>query len=185
MRDARRFSMNKTIQTLVVVVALVSTQASADVIITREGEEDSPNVLLFNPGDLINGVISIEYERALNSFFGLALGVSVSTFRGAFTPANASSYTAVGPEIAARFHFIKDAPGGLWVGPSIQGVYIASRSQGTVTRAVGYGLGAAIGYNFILGRHFVFQLGVGGGFNDYGDGLAWAPRLKLGLGGTF
>lgn len=170
---------------IVAATALISSSAVADGISLSRSSSEPKNVLLFNPGDLINGIISVEYERALTSFFGLALGLSVSTFRGAFTPASESSYVALGPELSARFHFIKDAPGGLWIGPSIQGVYIASRSGGAVSRAVGYGLGAAIGYNFMLGEHFVFQLGVGGGLTDYGDGLAWAPRLKLGLGGRF
>lgn len=166
-------------------VTLSATQASAEEIsLSRRGPE-SPNVLLINPGDLINGVVSLEYERALTSFFGVVVGLSVTAFRGAFTPVNEASFTAMGPELGARFHFIKNAPGGLWLGPSIQGVYIAARSNGAVTRAFGYGLAASIGYNFILGRHFVLQLGVGGGFTDYGDGLAWAPRFKLGLGGTF
>lgn len=38
---------------------------------------------------------------------------------------------------------------------------------------------------FIFGRHFTFQIGAGGGFTDYGDRLAWSPRLKLGLGAAF
>lgn len=176
---------SKSLLALVAAAALVSTQASAESVTLTRSSVDSQNVLLFNPGDLFSGIVSVEYERALNPFFGIALGLSVSTFRGVFAPADQASFVAMGPEIGARFHFIKDAPGGLWLGPSIQGVYIASRSSGTVSRAFGYGLAAAIGYNFILGRHFVLQLGVGGGFNDYGDGLAWAPRLKLGLGGTF
>ncbi len=178
--------MNTKYLSLVAAVALVSTHAFADeVFSSRHGREEQRNILLFNPGDLFSGVISLEYERALAPFFGLAFGASFTTFRGAFTPADTTSYTAFGPEIAARFHFIKDAPGGLWLGPSIQGAYIAARSNGTVSRAFGYGVGAAIGYNFMLFRHFVFQIGAGGGFNDYGDGLAWAPRLKLGLGGSF
>lgn len=178
--------MNTKYLSLVAAVALVSTHASAgEVFSSGHDRDEQRNVLLFNPGDLFNGVISLEYERALTSFFGLAFGASISTFRGAFNPAANTSYTAFGPEIAARFHFIKDAPGGLWLGPSIQGAYIAARSGGTVTRAFGYGVGAAIGYNFMLFRHFVFQLGAGGGFNDYGEGIAWAPRLKLGLGGSF
>ncbi len=177
--------MNSKILSLVAAAVLVSHQAAADEVFVSARGADAPNVLLFNPGDLINGIVSIEYERALNPFFGIVIGASVSTFRGAFTPVDGSSYVAVGPELGARFHFIKDAPGGLWIGPSIQGLYIASRSGGSVSRAFGYGLAASVGYNFILGKHFVFQLGVGGGFNDYGDGIAWAPRLKLGLGGTF
>ena len=185
-RPMRTLRFMKTkLTALVAATALISSTALADGVFVSNRSPEAKNVLLFNPGDLLSGIVSLEYERALASFFGLALGMSVTSFRGAFTPSTDSSYVALGPELSARFHFIKDAPGGLWLGPSVQGVYIASRSGGAVVRSVGYGLGAAIGYNFLLGEHFVFQLGVGGGFNDYGDGLRWAPRLKLGLGGRF
>lgn len=71
------------------------------------------------------------------------------------------------------------------MGPSIRAGYVAASSGGSVSRAIVWGLGAAIGYNFILFRHFALQLGLGGGFNDYGSGLAWYPRFLLGLGGAF
>lgn len=170
--------------TLALALALASLSAGAQQTIVVTPKPTMENILLFNPGDLLNGVISIEYERAFTTFFGLSFGASVSTFRGVFTPAGAHSYTAVGPEIGARFHFIQNAPAGLWVGPTVNMVYVAANSGGTVTRAFGYGVGAAIGYNFIF-RHFAFQVGGGGGFNDYGDGIAWSPRLRLGIGGAF
>jgi len=138
----------------------------------------TPNALVINPGDLFNGVISIEYERALNSFFGITLGASIGLFKGVFAPPAGAYYTAGGPELGVRFHFIRDAPGGLWLGPSVNLYYVAGR-------AFGYGIGAAIGYNFVIGRHFLLQLGIGGGFNDYGDGIQWSPRLRLGIGGVF
>ncbi|MBL9038566.1 MAG: hypothetical protein JNG84_08650 [Archangium sp.] len=177
--------MNSKLLATVAALALVAQSAVAQEAVSQSSSVESPNVLIFNPGDLINGIVSVEYERALTSFFGLAFGLSVMSFRGAFAPADSATVTALGPELSARFHFIRDAPRGLWIGPSIQGVYIAARSGGTVNRAFGYGLGAAVGYNFSLGHHFVLQLGVGGGFNDYGEGIAWAPRFRLGLGGRF
>ncbi len=149
-----------------------------------ESESSQKNALVFNPGDLLNGVISMEYERALSRFFGLTFGLSVGVARSVFDP-DPNYYTAFGPEIGARFHFIKAAPGGLWIGPSVRFAWLAERSGGTVTRAWGYGVGAAIGYNFIFGRHFLLQLGVGGGFSEYGDGLRWHPRFLLGLGAAF
>ncbi len=176
--------MNKLLLPLIVATALVSHPARADVYL--EGREPySPNLLLVNPGALLNGVIALEYERALTPFFGLDFGLSVSTFRGVWVPSDSASVVAFGPEVGVRFHFIRDAPGGLWIGPSISGAYIAARSNGTVVRAFGYGVNAAIGYNFLLGPHFALQLGLGGGFVDYGEGLAWNPNLRLGLGGRF
>ena len=67
--------MNTKYLSLVAAVALVSTHAFADeVFSSRHGREEQRNILLFNPGDLFSGVISLEYERALAPFFGLAFG---------------------------------------------------------------------------------------------------------------
>ena len=142
-------------------------------------------MLLINPGDLFNGTVSLEYERALTSWFGLTAGVSVWAFRGPFSFAGDPSYTALGHELGARFHFIRDAPGVLWLGPSVHGGVLFNGSDGSVSRPWSWGLGAAIGYNFIIGEHFTFQIGGGGGFNDYGNRLVWSPRLKLGIGASF
>ena len=167
------------------VVSLVGTTALADTVLVTRERRVAPNMLLINPGDLFNGVVSLEYERALTSFFGIVGGFSATTFNGPFNFGR-DYYTVVGPELGFRFHFIQDAPAGLWLGPYINGGYVVSRSTGEVSRAWSWGAGAGIGYNFVIGRHFTFQLGAAGGFNDYGSGpLVWAPRLKLGIGGVF
>lgn len=152
---------------------------------TARANSPTPNMLLVNMGDLLGGVVNIEYERALASWFGLTAGVSVWAFHGVFAPLGEPSFTGISPELGARFHFIRDAPGGLWFGPYLTAGYLFSRSDGVLTRPWAWGLGAAVGYNFIFGRHFTFQLGVGGGFTDFGDRLVWAPRLRLGLGAAF
>ncbi len=154
-------------------VLTVSTPAQA--------QSDTPNLLLVNVGDLLGGVVSLEYERALRPWFGLTAGLSVYAFNGAFAPFSGPGFTGINPEFGARFHFIRDAPGGLWFGPYLTAGYLFSGGS----RPFAWGLGAALGYNFIFGRHFTFQLGVGGGFTDLGDRLLWAPRLRVGLGAVF
>ena len=166
-------------------VTLYAVPARADIYVIDDHQTRTPNVFLINPGDLIDGVISVEYERALNSFFGLEFGLGVGAFRGAFLSSDRTTVFAIAPEVGIRVHFIRDAPGGLWFGPAISAAYIAATSDGEVARAFGYGLTAAIGYNFFLGDHFALQLGVGGGFNDYGYGLEWSPHFRLGLGGRW
>jgi hypothetical protein len=141
---------------------------------------DTPNMLTANVGDLLSGVLSVEYERALSRWFGLTAGVSVWAFRGPFALGD-PGFTAFAPEIGVRFHVIRDAPGGLWFGPYASLGYLISGGA----RPWAWGLGAAAGYNFIFGRHFTLQLGVGGGFTDVGDRLVWAPRLRVGLGAAF
>jgi hypothetical protein len=172
---------------LPLLALLGATAASADTFI--EVRDSQPrvgrNLLLINPGDLFSGVLSLEYEGALSPRFGLTGGFSVWSFRGVFSPPSDPSYTVISPEFGARVHFIRDAPGGLWVGPYVSAGYVAGRSSGPLYRAWSWGVGAAFGYNFIIGRWFSFQLGAGGGFVDYGDRLVWAPRLKLGVGVVF
>ncbi len=143
------------------------------------------NMLLINPGDLLSGVVSLEYERALTTWFGLTAGLSVGVFRGPLVPLGQPAYLGLGPEFGARFHFIRNAPGGLWLGPSISAGYLYSNADGTLARVWSWGIGAAIGYNFVIGQHFTVQIGAGGRFTDYGDRLVWSPRLMLGLGAVF
>jgi hypothetical protein len=170
-----------------VCIATFSSVANADTFIEVRNTERAvgKNMLLINPGDLFNGVLSVEYERAIGRYFGLTAGLSVSTFRGVFSAPSDPTYTAISPEFGARVHFIRDSPRGLWFGPSISAGYLAARSGGGLSRAWAWGIGAALGYNFMIGRIFTFQLGAGGGFVDYGDRLVWAPRLKLGVGAIF
>ncbi|MDP1827039.1 MAG: hypothetical protein Q8L48_27445 [Archangium sp.] len=169
--------MNRAVLALAAAALLLAAPARA--------HPPRPNLIILNVGDLFGGVINVEYERALTSWFGLTAGISVWTFRGIFAPPAEPTFTGISPEFGARFHFIRDAPGGLWLGPYVSAGYLFSRSDGGLARAWAWGVGAALGYNFIFGRHFTFQLGVGGGFTDYGDRLVWAPRLRLGLGAAF
>lgn len=163
---------------LVAAAALTAAPARAD--------SPTPNLILVNVGDLFSGLVSIEYERAVASWFGLTAGLSILTFHGLFTPPGDPAFVGINPELGARFHFIRDAPGGLWVGPYLSGGYLFARTDGgAVTNPFAWGIGAALGYNFIFGQHFTFQLGAGGGFTDYGDRLVWSPRLRLGLGAAF
>ncbi len=144
---------------------------------------DPKNLLLVNPGDLFNGLVTLEYERALGQFIGVEFGMSVLTFRGVFNPPVRGNIIAIAPEVGVRVHLIRAAPRGLWFGPSINAAYLVPNTDAP-TRSFGIGFGAAVGYNFTLGN-FVFQLGVGGAVNDYGDGFVWSPRLRLGLGAVF
>jgi hypothetical protein len=144
-----------------------------------------PNLLLVNAGDLLDGVLSLEYERALAPWFGLSAGLSLWTFRGVLAPQTDPYFVAFGPQLGARFHPNRDAPGGLWLGPTVSVDYLASRSDGPLARAWSWGLGADIGYTFILNRSLSFQLGGGGRFIDYGDRVVWSPRLVIALGTAF
>ncbi len=167
-----------------VAMLTVPTVVRADEV-RIESRPQAKNVLLVNPGDLLVGVVALEYEHALNRVFGLEFGLAFTVLPSLFNLNQESHVYAFGPEVGFRFHLTQDAPAGLWLGPAITGVYLLPRGNNTLVRQFGYGVTAAIGYNFIFAGGLVFQVGVGGGFNDYGEGLAWSPHLRLGLGGLF
>ena len=178
---------------LIWAVTLTSSMALAETVnvsndvnvVNNPRSDETPNAMVFNAGDLINGVVNIEYERALTNWLGLTGGFAVTAYRGAFTPAEQASTVAIGPEFGARLHFIQNAPAGLWVGPYVSAVYLTTTRGDPLVRTFGWNLGGSVGYNFVLGKHFLLSVGAGGGFNDYGGPLAWAPRLRVALGGVF
>lgn len=176
--------MRRIAFSLITLVALSAGSARGAELLVTEPEEPRRNMLLINPGDLFSGILSLEYERGVASWFGITVGLSVYTFRSVFNSTE-PAINVISPEVGFRFHFIRHAPRGLWIGPYISPGYVFGREGGTVSRAWSWGLGAALGYNFVLGRHFTFQLGAGGGFVDYGDRVRWDPRFKLGIGATF
>lgn len=177
--------MRRLLFTLITLAITSSSVALADDDVDIFDSGPRKNMLLVNPGDLFNGVLSVEYERGVAPWLGVTLGLSLSTFRSLW---NDEPYrTTLTPELGFRFHFIRHAPGGLWIGPyATAGAEIDDgREYGRPSRGWNWGLGAALGYNFVIGRHFTFQLGAGGGFVDYGDRIRWDPRLKLGIGASF
>jgi hypothetical protein len=182
--NANKLKQLSLVATVAAVLALPGVSAAQATLSGRADEPYAKNLLLFNAGDLLNGTVTVEYERAITSWFGLTGGLSVLAYRGAFSN-DGASVLALGPEIGFRLHAIKAAPGGLWLGPYLAGMYISSRDSSVAVRNWGYNLGAAAGYNFILGKSFTLSLGAGGGLTDYGDRVAWAPRLRVGLGGVF
>lgn len=178
--------MRKTLVGLVALVALASppavAQESGGTSTTTAASEDwNRNVVLFNAGDLLNGLVTLEYEFGITHWLGLEFAMSVLAFQGVFTPPVSVQVVALAPEIGLRLHLIRNAPGGLWVGPSVNAAYITGTDP---PQAWGIGFGAAVGYNFFLGP-FALQVGVGGAVQDYGEGWVWSPRFRLGLGFDF
>ncbi len=176
--------MHSRILALVAAVVLLPLVSAAETVKVVAKSEEPQNALVFNVGALINGIVAVEYERALAPLIGVELGMSVLAFRGVFAPPTTVNVIAVGPEVGLRFHLFRPAVGGLWFGPSVNAMYLAAPAGLKTVRAFGYGLGLAVGYNFLLGG-FLVQLGLGGGVDDYGEGLVWSPRLRLGMGFAF
>jgi hypothetical protein len=147
-----------------------------------------PNLLLANPGDLLDGVFSLEYERALLPWLGVTLGAQVWGFRGVLAPPTVpppSFIAALGPELGVRVHPGGVAPRGYWVGLTAGVEALLSRSDGPLARRWAWGMGLSTGYTYVLERSLSFQFGVGGRFVDYGDVVVWSPRLVLAVGSAF
>ena len=171
--------MKRLSLSLILAIALTSSLASADELVLTD-PLPRRNALLINPGDLFNGTLSMEYERGVAAWLGINFGFGVSFFPSMWNQTDPN--TAVNLELGFRFHFIRHAPGGLWFGPySILSAGFDEDQYQWLT----WGLGAAVGYNFVIGRHFTLQLGGGGGFVDRGDRVKWAPRFRLGLGASW
>jgi len=111
---------------LVVASSLAATTARAEDVYYQYREENQ-NALMFDPGALINGVANFEYERALNELFGITVGMNIDSYKSAWY-ANAPGYVAIGPELGVRFHFIRAAPRGFWIGPYLDLAYVAAHA---------------------------------------------------------
>lgn len=164
---------------LIILTSGVAAAASEE-----EVDEVAPlprkNALLFNVGDLLSGALSLEYERGIVPWLGINAGLGVAFFPTVWNT-DAAKFALRG-ELGFRFHFIRHAPGGLWIGPYAM---LNTAFDPDSYQRLTWGLGAALGYNFVLGRYFTLQVGGGGGFTDYGDHVAWTPRLRLALGASF
>jgi hypothetical protein len=164
---------------LLVLCALASTD------VVERANFDNPNLVLFNPGDVFTGTISLEYERVLMPRLGVTAGVWGTLTKNLVMPVTAPLYDALGGMVGLRVHFVRPAPGGLWLEPNLNlGALFASR-EGALARSWTWGASASLGYTFLLGRYLTFQLSGGGGFDDAGRGLVWSPRVRIAAGAVF
>ncbi len=139
------------------------------------------NAAFMNLGDLLNGGVGIEYERGFVKWLGVSLGIGMRGFDGPFDTTGVWR-TAASAELGVRFHLTGTAPGGFWLGPTVKGAALITKEEGPPQRPFVWGAGVALGYHFIVLPNFAFQLGGGLGVTDFGAGLVWEPRLRLGLG---
>lgn len=167
---------------LVSAAVAMSEEAVSTPVVTASAVEVK-NVALMNLGDLATGGISIEYERVLTPWLGLTADLGMRGFKTPLVSPEAW-LTAGSLELGARLHFVRPAPGGLFVDAHLTGAALMKSLDGIPPRALGWGAGASVGYQFIVLPNFALQLGAGGGFIDTGAGLVWEPRLRFGLGVT-
>jgi hypothetical protein len=175
------------------VLALCHTAAWAQPTVTLD-QVDAPrrSALTVQPVELFSGTLNVEYEGAVLPFLTLTAGVNLLLFRGVF-PATYQRAFGVGPELGVRFYPWREAPAGVWFGPSGGVSYLRRDSAGTVTERLGYSVGAMLGYSVIIDR-FDASLGLGGSWFDTASHppgseqigpTGFVPRLKVSMGFVF
>lgn len=169
-------------------MVLISSLATAEPLAIGglvQRDSSGPNLIVFNPGDLFTGAVTVRYERALLPWFGVTGGATVWAFRSMFAPTDEPSFTGLTPELGFRFHYLGTAPAGWWLGANVLLGPIFTRTDTTAGRGWAWGIGASAGYTAVLERHLTFQFGLGANFLDLGDRLSWSPRLTVALGYAF
>ena len=170
----------------VATCVLASVAMAEGSLVVERPNYVNPNLLVINPGDLFTGTLSLEYERALHPRFGVTAAVWGAFTKNLFQPIEAPTHNGLGGELGVRVHFIRAAPGGLWLAPTINLGTLFSNDTGTpLARSWAWGANANMGYTFLLGRYLTMQTGLGVGFIDSGNGLVWSPRLRLAAGVVF
>ena len=158
----------------------------------RSGYENS---LTVNPIDLFTGTINIEYERAVANKVGLYGGLNFMVMRGLLYSQDAGNRFAVGPELGLRLYLIGRAPGGLWLGPYVNGAYVrhSGNDDFGARDSLALGGGGMAGVNLLFGQ-FNLSLGAGAGYYDWGvitsgdrraGSSGFTPRLRLAVGAVF
>jgi hypothetical protein len=168
---------------------------------------DVENVVSVNPLALINGEISVQYERVFISHFSLAFGVAF--YDAAIDPfaSDLNGATVVGPSftLQPRFYFIQEAPRGLYVSPFVRLDYLAASNvsdgagDSLSGSGVGYAVGGIVGWSWLFGNVFNLKGGLGLQYENAqlsiqgsnacgpvtvsvgGSGIAPAAELQLGL----
>lgn len=175
-------------------VAQSTAWAQDTSVATVDQPLDAPryNALTIQPIELFSGTLNLEYEGVVMPYLTFTAGLNLLLYRGVFPVTYQQSF-GVGPELGARFYPMREAPAGLWFGPSAGVSYIRNESGGKFADSLGYSVGAMVGYNVIINR-FEASLGLGGGWIDYSSNptgaervgmYGFVPRLKVSMGFVF
>jgi hypothetical protein len=150
------------------------------------------HALTMNAIELVNGLLSFEYETAPSSLFSLHAGMSFLVSE-ALHPNDAVSAFAIGPEVGARLFFLGDAPSGFWIGPFGGLSFVSGKKNLERQGELGFTAGVLAGVSWVVFDQMMVSAGVGAGYHDLSaeiDGTeagmrGWSPRLRLSAGMAF
>ena len=157
------------------IAAVVSISTFASGAFAQEAAPANPmaatssvapkNTITINPLPLVIGMVSMEYERATSeslslyvapSYWSLSLGTDADEF----------SVFAYGLGLGARYFMTGVAPEGFWVAPGVELAFAGAEYRGAEGSGIGYGIGAQLGYTWLIGNVFDISLGIGANYTD-------------------
>lgn len=158
--------------------------ATQYVLVAPVAEPTPQNIVTFNPFDLLSGVITLGYERALAPAVSVYADANVYAFPGINSEAGEST-SGGGVGLGARFFPGSEAPRGFWLAPAFSLAYVTQKqtSGGSTIEASGaaYLIAGVLGYTWMWGN-FSLQLGLGAG---YADLRASSGSVSIGYKGIF
>jgi hypothetical protein len=135
--------------------------------IARAQDATPSNLIDFNPGTLLWGEVSLEYERALGQAMSVLIGPQLLPFKGVIDNSYASQtgIQSKGAGLTLSFHFFPGVQSlrGFWIGPEADATW-ASASVGNITvSGTVFGVYGIAGYTFLPGPNVAISLGIGAG----------------------
>ncbi|MBK8172234.1 MAG: hypothetical protein IPK60_18075 [Sandaracinaceae bacterium] len=160
-------------------------QPATQYVLVAPAVEPAPqNLVTFNPFSLLNGIISVGYERAIAPAVSVYADLNVYAFPGVNQSAG-ESISGGGVGLGARFFPGSEAPRGFWIAPDVSVAYVSQKqtSGGSTVEAsgAGYLIAGILGYTWIWGN-FSLQLGLGAG---YANLRASSGSVTIGYKGIF
>lgn len=152
------------------------------------------NVITADPGALLFGQVSVQYERALTSFVSLVTGLrgqyGLATFGWIGSPGSQQSARyGGGADLGVRFYFQGFAPQGFYLGVEGAAMWMHVESQPSlwpptsVQRSLAGGqVGVHLGHQWIVSRAFALALGAGLTLPIFDGVEGFALALRVGLG---
>lgn len=143
--------------------------ATQYVLVAPVAEPTPRNIVTFNPFDLLSGVVTLGYERALAPAVSVYADANVYAFPGINSEAGEST-SGGGVAVGARFFPGSEAPSGFWLAPAFSLAYLTQKqtSGGSTieVNGAGYLIAGVLGYTWIWGN-FSLQLGLGAGYANF------------------
>jgi hypothetical protein len=145
------------------------------------------NTVTLNPLALRQQRLGLEYERALGSHVSIYLAP-----QAAFGIVPDAWTLSAELDLGLRIFVLGTAPGGIFFGPELAGLYERSNENGLLRYGLGTGIGATVGWTLVFFEHFTLSVGFSSQYRtvpqlDAAEGVTLrkefvsVPRLAFGV----